>query len=653
MRTTSVVLLLMFLASPHLRAEDAVRSGRFVVEPSTLICLGFEWEIAGDDNRNASVEVLFRKTADSAWKNALPLLRMGGERIFQDRTRLPLVSTDYTVPEMFAGSILDLEPNTEYEVRLTMRDPDGVRGNAVESAKVRTRSEPKAAEGGRVLHVYPPGWRGKKQEPAYTGLMAAYQGSGIGDWIGVRDHALNPGDIILVHAGLYRGNRLNVADVLSLPFDGTYLLTAKGTPDKPIVIRAAGDGEVIFDGDGCHQLFNVMAADYHIFEGLTIRNTDIAFFGGLKGVVGSKGLTVRDCRIEDVGIGISTKYEGSKDYYIADNVFLGRDDRYRLLGWAGERDAYGAKLLKTFYAVKVYGSGHVICNNYIAYFHDGIDVSTHDSPDPDRDRRAVAIDIYNNDIYVTGDDFIEADGGVHNIRVMRNRGVNSAQSGLSAQPVFGGPAYFVRNVLYNLPGGSALKFMAKPAGLFVYHNTFITENGNSDPFSNAHFRNNLFLGGDAPGRGIAVFPNATSYSTYDYNGYRPNRQAKAQFSWAAPAEGRLRDYGITAKDFRSYQTLAELSKATGQEAHGVEVDYDIFESLRPPDPAKSHALYRATDLNFRLRQRSKAVDAGVTLPNVNDDFTGKAPDLGAYEVGKPEPVYGPREGSGQQQPSYR
>ena len=72
---------------------------------------------------------------------------MGGEQIF----RAP-----YTVPDRFAGSILDLEPDTEYEVRLTMKDPDGVSGQAVQTTKVRTRGEPKAAAGGRVLHVYPP-----------------------------------------------------------------------------------------------------------------------------------------------------------------------------------------------------------------------------------------------------------------------------------------------------------------------------------------------------------------------------------------------------------------------------------------------------------------------------------------------------------------
>jgi hypothetical protein len=30
------------------------------------------------------------------------------------------------------------------------------------------------------------------------------------------------------------------------------------------------------------------------------------------------------------------------------------------------------------------------------------------------------------------------------------------------------------------------------------------------------------------------------------------------------------------------------------------------------------------------------------LPNVNDGFSGKAPDLGALELGQQLPVYGPR-----------
>ena len=64
--------------------------------------------------------------------------------------------------------------------------------------------------------------------------------------------------------------------------------------------------------------------------------------------------------------------------------------------------------------------------------------------------------------------------------------------------------------------------------------------------------------------------------------------------------------------------------------------------MTPPDPTKRHAVYHAMDLNFRLKPSSRAVDVGARIPSVNDDFAGKAPDLGALETGKPEPHYGPR-----------
>ena len=230
-----LLAVLPFLPVLRLYAADAITPGKFVVERPTLICLGFEWEINGDENRNSSVEVSFRKSSESAWRPVLPLLRLGGEKVYRRDLGL-----DYTVPDMFAGSILDLEPDTEYETRFQMRDPDGIKGEPIHAVKVRTRVEPKAAPGGRELHVYPPAWRGEKQEPAFTGLNSAYYGSGRGDWSVVSERTVGPGDVILVHAGLYKSDRLNYSDPLSLPFDGTYVLTGKGTPDRPIVIRSAG-----------------------------------------------------------------------------------------------------------------------------------------------------------------------------------------------------------------------------------------------------------------------------------------------------------------------------------------------------------------------------------------------------------------------------
>lgn len=632
--------LCFILAALAAGTKNETEAGKFVVEHPTLLNLGFEWEIHGDANRNAAVSVQFRALGESDWRAALPLVRIGGERVYRERENL-----DYTVPDGFAGSILNLKPGTEYECRFQLTDPDGVSGQTAHTVRVKTRTEPQPSPDGRVLHVYPPDYSGERKEPSFSSLLQAYYGAGLGDWNVVWERRARPGDTILVHAGLYKSDRLNYVDPLMTPFDGTMSLTLKGTRDKPISIKAAGDGEVIFDGAANHRLFDVMASQHHIFDGLTIRNTDVAIFAGQKEVLGAIGLTVKNCRFENVGFGVWTEYAGSSDFYIADNLFLGRDDRFRLVGWTGPLWAsagpYGSHLLTSYYAIKVYGPGHVIAHNSIAYFHDAIGISTYGTPPRDPDQRASSIDIYNNDMHMLNDDFVETDGGVHNVRVMNNRGVNAAQGGYSSQPVFGGPVYFIGNILYHVPGGVAFKFSAKPAGLFVYHNTIIGEQVLRDPSSNMHFRNNLFLGRDTPERGIMTWANASDVYSSDYNGFRPNKGVAAQYTWLAPKRGQYL-YEPGPDDWKTFTTLAEFRAATSQETHGVEVDFDDFVNLSPPDPAKRHMVYHAVDLDFRLKPTGKGVDAGVVIPTVNDGFIGRAPDLGALEVGKPEPTYGPR-----------
>jgi hypothetical protein len=621
-------------------AQAPTEAGRFVVEHPTLHSLGFEWSIRGDDNRNATVMVEFRRAGETRWRTGLPLVRIGGERVFRQREQL-----EYVVPQGFAGSILGLDPGAEYECRFQLSDPDGATGETRHTVRVRTRSEPQRVTGGRTLHVYPPEHQGPREEPSFTSLLHAYYGAGLGDWNVVWERPAQPGDTILVHAGLYRPDRTNYVDPQMAPFDGTLTLTLKGTAERPITIMAAGDGEVIFDGAGNHTLFNVMATSHHLFDGLTFRNTDVAVLAGQKSVTGAVSLSVKNCRFENVGFGVWTEFAGSMDFYIADNVFLGREDRFRLIGWTGplwaSAGAYGSHQLTSYYAVKVYGPGHVIARNAIAYFHDGIGISTYGTPDSDPERRASSIDIYGNDIHLSNDDFIETDGGVHNIRVFGNRGVNAAQGGYSAQPIFGGPVYFIRNLLYHVPTGVAFKFSAKPAGLFVWHNTIIGEQTARDPSSNMHFRNNLVLGRDTPDRGVMTWANATSAFSSDYNGYRPNAGVPRQYSWLAPAAGQT-TYDAKAEQWTTFASLAALQAATGQERHGIEVDFDIFERMTPPDPARRHAVYHAMDLDFRLKAAAKAVDAGVHLPTVNEGHTGAAPDLGALEVGQPTPHYGPR-----------
>src|SRR6476620_7202506 len=285
----------------------------FVVEPATLINLGFEWFVEGDDNRNASIAVSYRRVGEASWRTALPLLRLQGERIAQGK------QIDVTSPNMFAGSILDLDPDTEYEARFQASDPDGVSGERTKVVRVRTRAEPKPATDGRTFHVYPPNFKGTKVEPSFEGLMCAYNLTCAGtDWATAGRPRVGPGDTILVHAGVYKYNRLeytnDAAVNRTVPLDGTYYLTADGTPERPIAIKGAGDGEVIFDGAGNFALFDLKAADYNYFEGITFRNSDYAIWAGTQFAIGAKGLTVKHCRFEDVGAGIFTNYSGSSNY---------------------------------------------------------------------------------------------------------------------------------------------------------------------------------------------------------------------------------------------------------------------------------------------------------------------------------------------------
>src|SRR5687768_10579511 len=89
--------------------NNKTKTDEFTIEPPTLLCAGFEWTIAGDENRNASVAVRYRKKGDGDWKTGLPLLRIGGEKIYGHDQRWV-----YTTESMFAGSIFDLQPGTVY-----------------------------------------------------------------------------------------------------------------------------------------------------------------------------------------------------------------------------------------------------------------------------------------------------------------------------------------------------------------------------------------------------------------------------------------------------------------------------------------------------------------------------------------------------------
>ena len=262
-----------------------------------------------------------------------------------------------------------------------------------------------------------------------------------------------------------------------------------------------------------------------------------------------------------------------------------------MIGWTGDFWAQfngvdGQKfppVMASYMAVKVYGPGHVVAYNYVANFHDGIDIETYGNPDgsaavdgpkyPPKeywDRRPVSIDFYNNYMTNFHDNPFETDGSMHNVRVMRNMMINSASHAFCNQPAIGGPVYWIRNIAYHLPGGST-RLTSGSAGVLFYNNTILSETA-AQGASNVHWRNNLFLGeNSAP----AIFSvnTYTNYTSSDYNGFRPNPGAPISFQWNSPpvgGAGRLQRHdaggagaATATLETRPFATLAEYSRGDG------------------------------------------------------------------------------------------
>ena len=122
------------------------------------------------------------------------------------------------------------------------------------------------------------------------------------------------------------------------------------------------------------------------------------------------------------------------------------------------------------------------------------------------------------------------------------------------------------------------------------------------------------------------------------------------FRWESPPFDVVADFQAPnhtpALELREFATLEEYSEATGQDRNSVQVGHDVFMNVPRLDARNVSTLqnlYDGSDLDFRLRPGSAAVDRGMVLPSVTDGFTGSAPDLGALEVGGNPPHYGPRD----------
>ncbi len=393
---------------------------------------------------------------------------------------------------------------------------------------------------------------------------------------------------------------------------GTYptlVMTTSGTAQAPIVLRGSSAKDVLIDGD---VRLDGLA---HVFvESVTIQGR-VKLNGGV-------GIVVRGCTINTPQDGIVAFGAGSTDGYFADNTIVG------VTPW--NEGALGVDGNNIGEGIQLTGAGNVIAHNLVRGFRDCISLL--------EDGEAVeqrSIDIHNNDLSICADDAIEADFAMGNVRVYQNR-IRSSFVGLSSQPSLGGPTYFLRNAMYGVIY-TGFKLHRGSVGDVILHNT-IVKNGDAlgiyagKTWSRALFRNNLFLGGTGGGSfngfdigngQVAVLADADDTCDLDYDGF--GSVGTGFFS------GRIGPV--------KFNNLAELQGLT-TEKHAVQLGLDAL-NAQVSFPSSPFPEPTAPDL--RLASNSAAIDRGLPLPGINDDFQGAAPDLGAHEGSAPLPVYGPRD----------
>ena len=507
-------------------ANNAVTPVSLTAKP-TLSCIGLKWMLQGDDNRNATCTVRYRRKGATQWRNALPMFRSMYRYGRTKRNRL-------------AGSIFHLAPGTAYEVRLVLSDPDG--GGTQKQMTVATRAVPRPLAGGREVHVRP----GKLSEA---------------------QAAARPGDTLILAKGTHGEN---------------FTFNKSGEPGKRIIFRGPDDGEAIFGG-------TVRIEAKHVWlDGLTVRlsKKGRAIVGGR-----SADVVISRCKVEGAHYCVSAY---GADWTVIDNVLIGNKQTDKKTSYmSGEGVEFG-------------GRGHVAAFNDISWVADGTSYGSGD------------IDICNNLIHDVTDDFIEPDYGHDNYRVWHNR-CWMGHNALSFQPINGGPWYIFGNQLTGM-NPHVFKIRSGSGPRVIAGNTFICGPGgytmNIHGLWQGIWVNNFWA--QLPKRRLgysSVRINKARYGRMDHNAYDTG--------------------GDPIWKLSKHYTLADMQKE-GLEQNSMMVRTSKVLAGVPAD------LRKGTAGAVLAKGAGPLVDAGARLPNILGPFRGKAPDIGAHEVGLGMPWVGPR-----------
>ncbi|MEK7542611.1 MAG: malectin domain-containing carbohydrate-binding protein [Patescibacteria group bacterium] len=565
---------------------------------STYASVSVYTDFTDDTNGNNQALLEYRKAGNSAWSRGMDMTVdrrstvTGGPNIFTN-----------TFKNQWRASILLVEPDTGYEVRVSFADPDGVSGTNPLVKTIRTRKEtaqiPSTA---RSLYV------------STSGNDTSGDGSEANPWRTIQKASDNArtGDTVYVKAGTY-GEAVQIK--------------ASGTSDNYITFRNFGNDRVVINPPGDSTVIAqpsmgvLITGSYIRFKGFEILDSN----GAILINDDAHDVIIEDNLLKDyhrTGLRIGGKSTGLGGWAPVSNVANVTVQRNKIFASIADPPDDLGGINSCCYNK----GGHVIRYNHLEYFYTGLENNrTHgedcivSSPNFEYGDVYKDTDIYGNMCIGATDDGIEMDGNDVNTRVWGNT-IVGPNLGISISPAIVGPAYVFRNVLYGpqyqWAGCVGIKEGENGTGhVFFYHNTFywntgacpgasgviISDAGDRTPSTNLFLKNNVYY---FEGRGISINdPGGKIFSDYNLN-----------FD---------KDGGIFAKyEGPTYDSLAALRAATGLEMNGI--------SAMP-------LFADAANRDFRLLPGSPGIDGGVLIPGFNDQdsawpYRGSAPDMGAFEV---------------------
>lgn len=394
-------------------------------------------------------------------------------------------------------------------------------------------------------------------------------------------------------------------------------ITEQGRPDAWIRYRAK-PGTVIGSDSKAEAVISLDKAAYVILEGLEIR-------GGRHGVTvnSSNHIRIINCDISGWGRIGTQRFDKDGKYYEGDerrainydaavninyssNVTVERcyahDPRGSANPWAFSHPT-GPNAV----AIRSKGGTVIRYNDFIGSdchrWNDCIEGIANEKEDGGFHHDA---DIYGNMLALGNDDGVELDGGQMNIRTWYNK-IEGFLCGISTAPCFLGPSYIFRNLIVNL--GDELN-----CANLAFKNIY-SECGTG----RIYFFNNT------------VYADAVGFSKYGDKGELPKELVKG-FSrnnlmycsgeLISPGMFKRRsdfDHDLLFSDNPELPLDLKALAAHGAEKHGV--------------IGKNPRLKNIPAGDFSLKPDSPAIDAGTVVPGFVETFSGKAPDIGAFEHG--------------------